>query len=366
MAPPLALALAAAGLAAVKGARVTEGSTEAYEAFRKEFGRAKLQGPDPVSYLDRLSLFEARRAKINALNVRPGATWVAGLNHLADYTEEERRMLLGYRRSMHSWAEPSAGSFLEVGPKQLLAASVDWRPKLHTSGAPRDQGGCGSCWAVAAVGAIETHSEIWTGKSHSLSFEQLVACVKNEQHCGGSGGCGGATHELAFDYVKENGLARAEDYQGGYMSAQGDTACHAKSWRNTGWIKGWEHVTPNKVHPLLEAVATQGPVVISVDASPWGEYRKGVFNDCGVNATVNHAVLLVGYGEDAGLNMPYWLIRNSWGQWGENGFIRLQRHGEKEHCGIDKDPQAGVGCDGGPKTVPVCGMCGGRQAQLRR
>lgn len=54
------------------------------------------------------------------------------------------------------------------------------------------------------------------------------------------------------------------------------------------------------------------------------------------------------------------LIRNSWGpRWGEDGFIRLLRHKDGErYCGVDRHPEVGVGCKGGPRTLPVCGMCG--------
>lgn len=44
------------------------------------------------------------------------------------------------------------------------------------------------------------------------------------------------------------------------------------------------------------ALSTQGPVVVSADASNWETYGGGIFDGCGRNAAVNHAVLAVGYG----------------------------------------------------------------------
>merc|ERR1719189_1102840 len=89
-------------------------------------------------------------------------------------------------------------------------------------------------------------------------------------------------------------------------------------------------------------------------------YGSGVFAGCGVNAIINHAILLMGFGTDTALGQDYWLIRNSWGSaWGEDGYIRLLKHKDGEsYCGVDTKPQDGVGCDGGPPTLPVCGMCG--------
>jgi len=120
----------------------------------------------------------------------------------------------------------------------------------------------------------------------------------------------------------------------------------------------------NKVEPLLHAVATHGPVVVSVDGSAWYQYATGVYSGCKRNTVVNHAALAMGYGKDPEhhTKKDYWLVRNSWGnKWGEKGFIRVERHqGQDKYCGMDNKPLEGVYCDlpSTPKEVPVCGMCG--------
>uniref|UniRef100_A0AC34R2H7 Peptidase C1A papain C-terminal domain-containing protein n=1 Tax=Panagrolaimus sp. JU765 TaxID=591449 RepID=A0AC34R2H7_9BILA len=55
-------------------------------------------------------------------------------------------------------------------------------------------------------------------------------------------------------------------------------------------------------------------------------YTGGILtnkNDCTTTA-VDHAVVVVGYG--VANNIPYWIVRNSWGtSWGEQGYVRIQR-----------------------------------------
>ncbi|CAE7773499.1 VCATH [Symbiodinium sp. CCMP2592] len=122
----------------------------------------------------------------------------------------------------------------------------------------------------------------------------------------------------------------------------------------------------NQLLPLLTTLSEKGPAVVSVDAEAWTIYDGGIFNGCQKDATINHAVLLVGYGQDKQPGQKYWLIRNSWGaDWGEEGYMRLLRHdgdesngGHNGFCGTDYDPKVGVGCRGGPSSLPVCGMCG--------
>ncbi len=86
------------------------------------------------------------------------------------------------------------------------------------------------------------------------------------------------------------------------------------------------------------------PVVVAVAAgnSIWQLYRSGVVTSaCGT--ALDHAVLLVGFGTDAGAGgAPYWRIKNSWGTgWGEAGYMRLGRgaaYGSAGQCGIQSQP----------------------------
>jgi len=143
-----------------------------------------------------------------------------------------------------------------------------------------------------------------------------------------------------------------------YFTDSFECSYNASKTRPMANITDYKTLPSNKYVPVMEAVALQGPLVVSVDASAWKNYHYGVFDACNqTNPDINHAVQLVGYGTDAQYG-DYWLVRNSWtADWGENGYIRLKRSSKIE-CGLDITPLDGSGCQGGPPQVTVCGTCG--------
>jgi cathepsin L len=403
-APLSGLLVLAAGplMADFAGAVMVETSDLASGDFGKymsEFERDYAAGSE--EYTMREQIFQRRWEMIQSHNSNPNRLWNAGLNHLSDYTGDEYQMLLGWR-GVHRGEGGGVAAFMELSSSEeksyKLAEEVDWR-NLEMAKKVPNQGGCGSCWALATTTMLDAHSEIHTEEKRTFSPAQLVDCVPNPRECGGQGGCQGATVELGMAYIEKMGLEDASVFP--YTKRQGECqrplpadqaatfleVAHADSMKphrhkhhrhnkhnndnddgyssrsNSGSLIGlqsWVTLQSNRARPLMSAVM-DGPVAISVAANAWHSYEDGIFDGCDKDAVINHAVVMFGYGQESG--KKYWAIRNSWGKkWGEDGFIRLLRQDSAEeedaYCGIDHDPAKGIECKPYPDQVKVCGMCG--------
>ena len=195
-----------------------------------------------------------------------------------------------------------------------LPDEVDWTKEGAVTPI-KNQGQCGSCWTFSTTGALEGAYFLSTGDLVSFSEQQLVDCDKTDS------GCNGGLMDYAFQFIEDNGgLCTEEDYS--YVGSQQDT-CATCSPVNGSAVKGWTDVSRNE-QALMAAVAQQ-PVSIAIEADKVGFqfYKSGVFDgDCGI--TLDHGVLLVGYGTED--DVDYWKIKNSWGDsWGDEGYIRILR-----------------------------------------
>lgn len=65
-------------------------------------------------------------------------------------------------------------------------------------------------------------------------------------------------------------------------------------------------------------------------------YEGGTYHGSSANE-INHAVTATGYGTDE-QGHTYWLLKNLWGTWGENGFVKMIRDTRNPggHCDITK------------------------------
>jgi len=239
------------------------------------------------------------------------ATWYKALNRYSDMTPEEIKKYLGGGVAGEELPEVPV---VEETALQQANGPVDWRSQMN---AIRDQGQCGSCWAFATIGTLEGRYAIKHGSKVALSEQQLVDC---NTACYG---CNGGWASRSFTYLQSKGSQSRDSYA--YTARDG--SCRYNAQAVVAKVSGVSGVADAK-----NALAG-GPVAIYLQAGTNGfmSYGGGIFN--GACGQYDHAVTLVGWGSQNGVD--YWIVRNSWGSgWGEQGHIRIQING---NCRITFD-----------------------------
>jgi len=251
--------------------------------------------------------------------------YTLAMNKFGDLTEAEFSNFVnpsGSCLKVHEVNDPTLFKQPEDVHLKVIPSSVDW---ANTSGIVtpvKNQGSCGSCWAFSATGATESHYAIATGVLNSLSEQELIDCSSAY----GNAGCDGGWMDTAFEYIKVNdGLALESAYP---YTGTDDGTCQKASFTHYDPIDGFRLVSRDNETALEIAVAL-GPVSVAVQANQlaFQFYSSGILDGrCGT--TVDHGVLVVGYGTDGA--DKYWNVKNSWGtDWGENGYVRICKDCDK-------------------------------------
>jgi len=362
---------------------------QTFAAYRAAHGK---DYATPSETYERGVHFHRALRHINAHNRQRKSYWLKA-THFADWSDAERAAVNGAR-----WTDDKATTFAAhaaknphpsqvdskiVSPEErarALPASVDWRKVPAYPGAknrgrwtnpPKDQGTCGSCWSFGTTGDVEGTHFLKTGNLVSLSEQFLVSCDTAED-----AGCNGGLDWEGFEWMIQNNtgrIATAASYgptlmQEGFchfdasagkeqpvtLNGQvykAEAAATISGWRTTAVFKNGTQqdgkistlkslILPISQTNLMEALATVGPISISVDASvgDFYYYGGGLFdNKACTSYELDHTVLAVGYGTDPATKKDYWIVKNSWSSyWGEEGFVRVARDGNI--CGVATTP----------------------------
>ena len=151
-------------------------------------------------------------------------------------------------------------------------------------------------------------------------------------------GCNGGSMEGAFNYIIANGQCTASSYP--YTSGTGQSGS-CKSCSAVAHLTSCSDVKPNDQISLKGAVARQPvSVAISADTKLFQSYSGGVITSSSCYTSLDHGVLVVGYGTENGID--YWLVKNSWGNtWGVEGYVKIGKSSSTNDpgiCGISMDP----------------------------
>lgn len=267
-----------------------------------------------------------------------GARWVAGETWASQLPPEQRRALCGEisPKSLTRIPDPEQIWRYPGQPERFDWREVDggnWTTPI------RNQGGCGSCAAFAAIGAMEAVADIHFGDPDlnlNLSEQHLFSC--------GCGACcqTGWTVDQACAYLAEYG---APDEACFPYSGQ-DLSCSwtCSDWRSRttkiscwNWVGGTSNVsTPAQIKEKL----LEGPLAASMMVyGDFNYYQGGVYEHVTGEKEAGHGVVIVGW--DDTTDPPCWICKNSWGTWwGEagggqpGGWFRIKMG--TNHCGIEE------------------------------
>jgi len=276
----------------------------------------------------------------------------------------------------------------------------DGMPIVHS---PSSQGNCGSCWAYSATGTVEAsamrnaafsvytecviessrsglidftnstevnqiltscrESSLYVEKKTfdlaSLSVQELLDCDNTYDR-----GCVGGNPILAYKFITENGLTTNDNYP--YV--QKEQECQFNKVNQVAVeLSSFSVLPSNAENVLAHVLRSLGPVAVGFSADmSFVAYKEGIYNSSSCSQDLNHALLIVGYGEEiiANETKSFWIARNSWSTaWGEGGFARIARNNDKNSfdtgtsvCGIALTPSLALGAYFVPELIDLAAI----------
>ncbi|KAJ9559915.1 hypothetical protein OSB04_005075 [Centaurea solstitialis] len=287
-----------------------------YERWREHHNKPEISDDEKqqrfIVFMDTVKRVDAHN------NNREKKLYSLELNKMSDVTfEEVGRFYTGNKlddsfRSRSLGARKNSSRVKRVD-RHDIPKEWDWR-QHNVVNPPRNQGQCGSCYAFAIIGALESTWAVQKGELHQLSEQQLVDCWD----CGEQwGGCNGASCSMGIEYLAENGGATTQQAYP-YSDPPKKGFCCPRRLQNRPVIPAGVQILPiDDEQAILEAVA-QHPVVMGMYLyDGFFNYKEGIYTgeDC-TGLERPHGMVLVGWGETPE-GVKYWIIKNSWGRIGE-------------------------------------------------
>lgn len=204
---------------------------------------------------------------------------------------------------------------------------------------------CGSCWAHAATSSLSDRIKIARDGAWpdiNISPQVIISCEMEDD------GCHGGEPVRAFSYMHYSevtdetcSIYTARGHDNGHecspmtvcKTCDPHVPCDIPDEYLTYNVDEFGHFQGEAA--MMQEIYQRGPIACGIAVTDEMEaYTGGIFEDKTADMEVVHDISIVGYGVEN--EVPYWVIRNSWGtQWGEDGFMRLVRG--KDNLAIESD-----------------------------
>lgn len=199
---------------------------------------------------------------------------------------------------------------------------------------------CGACWAFATTSALSMRYNLARGASYplvELSPQNLISCKPTGNGCHGGNGAD------ANQFMRDKGvvLESCKPYQADdkvscaplcsrCLNPQNATGCAAVAEPTTFSVDEFGDVSGETA--IMKELVARGPVSCGIAVTDAFEnYQGGIYSEKS-NASINHLITIIGYGEErhsssSGTQIrKFWTALNSWGTYfGEAGLFRIAR-----------------------------------------
>ena len=281
----------------------------AFQQFQKFIIKYNKQYNTVEEYILRFEIFKKNLKRFS----QNKASYKIGINQFTDLTLSEFRK--SYLNLDMKLLNKINYKKVSVNSKKAAPESWNWVDQ-GIYGPVKDQGYSSLVWAYSILGNIEGLNAMKSHEYVALSEEQIIDCNS------------GVFMEDVYNYLIAKGCMKKEDY------ILKDT-CSYDASKVFLWIENYFMLDTQDENEIKEYLYSNGPLAIAINADPFQYYTSGIIDDDKYSCDpelLNHAVVLVGYGNEKGLD--YWIIRNSWGEnWGEKGYVRVSRG--KGTCGVN-------------------------------
>jgi len=278
------------------------------------------------------------------------AKWRAGETSISKLPPEERLKYLGLAKSSYTAEMIEKTVSEDYITASELPSRLDWRDVngVNWISPVKNQSSCGSCWAFAGLGVMESIIAIQADNPTvdiNLSEQFVLSCSE--------GTCYGWTMYHTLNFLKYSGTVEESCLP---YSGSDATSCFSRcgEWASQNRkIAAWSWV-PNNVDSIKAALNQQ---VLTTTMSVYTDfyyYTGGTYEHIWGNYQGGHAVVLIGYDDIEHV----WIAKNSWGRyWGEDGFFKIRWEesgigGETSNlvyvnvCDNDEDGYLNVACGG--------------------